>query len=231
MRTLLLASLLVAPAPRLQDVAGGGAPVQVLGAKWARSRQVVQNPNAAAPNAPAPAMIPANRNFERNRRVNDPAGVRDPNADTLDGRSTALEKNMQESRAPRAKAVDGYEFRVKVRNSAAQPAEVIFWEYRFTEKANPSNVARRQFLCGVQVRPNKEKELLAFGVSGPSDVVSAASLGEKPAAAFEEEVVINRVEYADGSIWQRRGWNFAAMKPSIERAVSTPWGAEMCRGL
>jgi hypothetical protein len=176
-------------------------------------------------------MIPANRNFERNRRVNDPAGVRDPNLDTLDGRSAAIEKNVQESRVPSAKAVDGYEFRVKVRNAAAQPVEVIFWEYQFKERANPSNVTRRQFLCGVPIKPNKEKELLAFGVSGPSEVVSAASVGEKPAQAFEETVVVNRVEYADGSIWQRKGWNYVEMKPSIERAVATPWGAEMCRAL
>jgi hypothetical protein len=43
--------------------------------------------------------------------------------------------------------------------------------------------------------------------------------------------VINRVEYADGSILQRKGWNFAEMKSSIERAIKTPWGAEMCRGI
>ncbi len=230
MRTLLLLSVLLACAPQGQDGAGGGSPVSVLTGKWVKSRQVVQNPNAGGV-VPAPAMIPANRNFERNRRVNDPAGVRDPNLDTLDGRSAAIEKNVQEARAPSRKAVDGYEFRVKVRNEGARPVEVIFWEYQFTEKANPSNVARRQFLCGVQIKPNKEKELLAFGVSGPAEVVSAASVGEKPAQAFDEGVVVNRVEYADGTIWQRKGWNYAEMKPSIERAVSTPWGAEMCRAL
>jgi hypothetical protein len=44
-------------------------------------------------------------------------------------------------------------------------------------------------------------------------------------------VTINRVEYADGSIWQRRDWNFAEVREGIARAVSTPWGPEMCRGL
>src|ERR671938_490880 len=197
MRTLLLLPffLIFASLGQNPQVSDEGSAVSVLSFKWAKSRQVIEqlNPATDATIAPAPAMIPANRNFERNRRVNDPAGVRDPNLDTLDGRSAAIEKNVQESRVPSAKAVDGYEFRVKVRNAAAQPVEVIFWEYQFKERANPSNVTRRQFLCGVPIKPNKEKELLAFGVSGPSEVVSAASVGEKPAQAFEETVVVNRV--------------------------------------
>jgi hypothetical protein len=43
--------------------------------------------------------------------------------------------------------------------------------------------------------------------------------------------LLNRVEYADGSIWQRRDWNFAEIKLSYKRAVETPWEGEMCRGL
>jgi hypothetical protein len=48
---------------------------------------------------------------------------------------------------------------------------------------------------------------------------------------FAERVRINRVEYADGTIWQRKDWNYAEVRASIQRAVSTPWGAEMCRAL
>ena len=71
----------------------------------------------------------------------------------------------------------------------------------------------------------------AFGGSGPAGVVSAASLANKTADPFAERVLINRVEYDDGSIWQRKGWNYAEVRASIQRAVSTPWGAEMCRAL
>jgi hypothetical protein len=37
----------------------------------------------------------------------------------------------------------------------------VFWEYQFTDPANPGNVTRRQFLCGVNLKPDKEKELQA----------------------------------------------------------------------
>lgn len=232
MRTLLLLTLLlllVVPI-RTATVTDGGSSVVVLGFKWSKSRQVAEQLEPTG-TIPAPAMIPANRNFERNRRANDPAGVRDPNADTLDGRSAALEKSVQESRTPKAKPVDGFAYRVKIQNASAKVVEVVFWEYQFKELANPTTVARRQFLCGVNIKPDKEKELQAFSTLGPSDVISVASLANKSENLFEEKVVINRVEYADGSIWQRRDWNFAEVKLGIARAIGTPWGTEMCRGL
>jgi hypothetical protein len=92
-------------------------------------------------------------------------------------------------------------------------------------------MARRQFLCGVNIKPEKEKEIQAFSLSGPSDVISVGNLANKSGNAFQEKVVINRVEYADGSIWQRKDWNFGEIRLTYQRAVGTPWGAEMCRSL
>ena len=176
-------------------------------------------------------MIPQNKNFERNRRANSSEGVRDPNLDTIDGRSAALEKSVQESRMPSSKPVDGFAYRVKIRNSSAKVIEVLFWEYQFKETSNPASVTRRQFLCGVSIKPDKEKELKAFSTFGPGDVISVGSLANRSGSFFEESVVINRVEYADGTIWQRKGWNFGEVKLGIARAIETPWGSEMCRVL
>lgn len=206
----------------------GGFPVVVLGFKWSKSRLTIEQANSASV-APAAAMIPANRNFERNRRINDPAGVRDPNADTIDGRSAALEKSVEQSRAP--KPVDGYTYRIKVQNVSAKVIEILFWEYQFKHPSNPTIVSRRQFLCGLNVKPGKDKDVQAFSLSGPTDVISLGSLGDKSKNLFQESVVINRVEYADGSIWQRKDWSFGEVRLSYTRAVATPWGSEMCRGL
>ena len=230
MRTLLLLPLLLTPISPFQNGAGDGAPVNVVNSRWTKTQQKVEHPDAQGP-SPAPAMIPANKNFERNRRINDPAGVRDPNADTIDGRAAALEKAVRESRAPKSETVEGYVYRVKVQNLAPKAVEVIYWEYQFEETANPSNLTRRQFLCGVQIKGGKEKEVQAFGGSGPAGAISAESLANKAANPFAERVRINRVEYADGTIWQRKDWNYAEVRDSIKRAISTPWGAEMCRAL
>lgn len=228
MRTLLLLPLLLP----LVALAQGDAdsPVAVVSAKWSKSRQVIENLDAQG-YTPMAAMTTANKNFERNERINDPAGRRDPNADTIDARSAALEKSVDDAKSPKSKAVDGYAYRVKVQNKGAKVVEVVFWEYEFTETANPQNVTRRQFLCGAQVKPGKERELQAFSLAGPSGVVSAESLADKAGETFKERVLVNRVEYTDGSIWQRKDWNFAEVKAAIARATATPWGAEMCRGL
>jgi hypothetical protein len=230
MRTLLLLTFLLSPLSPFQDAAGDGSALDVVGHKWTKSRQVVEKPDTQG-TTPAAAMTAADRNFERNRRVNDPAGVRDPKADTLDSRSAAMDKAVREARAPKTVEVDGFAYKVKVRNAGPKVVEVLFWEYQFEEAADPSNLSRRQFLCGVNIKAGKDKELLAWSASGPNGAINVESLAAKADNPYRERVRINRIEYADGSIWQRKDWNFAEVRASVQRAVSTPWGTEMCRGL
>lgn len=231
MRTLLLLTLLPLLVWPGQDgaVAVDGSPVTVLAFKWSRSRQAGAKAETASV-APAPAVLASDKNFERNVRANDRA-ARDPQLDSPDGRRDAMEKSVQEARSPKPAPVQGFSYRVKVQNSGAKVIEVLFWEYQFAESSDLAKVTRRQFLCGVNIKPRKEKELQAFGLSGPSGVISAESLAGKSGNPYQEKVVINRVEYADGTIWQRKDWNFAEVRASVARVTATPWGAEMCRGL
>ena len=229
MKALLILSILLSLPVSFQTAAtnNDGSPMTVSSFKWSKARQKVDVPDSEG-NPPQAAMIPQNRTFARNARVNDPQGVRDPNQDTLDGRSAALEKSVAESRQPRSKTVDGFLYRIKVQNVSTKVAEIVFWEYQFLDPANPSLVARRQFLCGVSIPGNKGKDLEAFSLSGPSEVVDVKTLG---ANAFKEDVLINRVEYSDGSIWQRKAWNIAEVKASYERVLREQWVPGTCKGL
>jgi hypothetical protein len=227
MKSVLFLSLVLILLPQGQaPISYEGTPVVVVSSKWFRDRQAI----AYTPDvAPAAAMIAANKNYEKNRRANTSPGERDPNLDTMDGRSAAMEKAVQDSRAP--KPIEGFAYRAKIHNASGKLIEVIFWEYQFREPSGLTTVARRQFLCGVAIKPEKDKELQAFSVSGPPDVVSVDSLAKKSADTGEEKVVINRVEYTDGSIWQRKDWKFGEVRLGYARAIATPWGTEMCRGL
>jgi hypothetical protein len=224
---LLLPVLLLFPALPQNPVPVDPS-VSVIDQKWSQDRLSPEQVGSVV-QPPAAAMIPQNKNFERNRRANAPPGERDPNGDTLDGRSAAMEKSVQESRAPRP--IEGYTYRVKLKNSSNKMIEVLFWEYQFKEPADATYLTRRQFLCGVSLKPEKEKELKGFSLSGPSDVVSVGNLKKDLHKAFEEKVVINRVEYADGSIWQRRDWKFEEVKLSYKRALLSPWVPDTCKGL
>lgn len=229
--SLLMLLLMFVPSGQNPAPADDNSSVAVLSFKWSKSRQAIEHLDPAGTTAPAPAMIPANKNFARQQRINAQAGERDPNADSIDGRSAQLEKNVQEARVPAPKPVDGFAYRIKVQNTSPKVIEILFWEYQFRESSNPTAVTRRQFLCGIKIRPEKNAEVQAFSLSGPSDVINVATLAKKSGNPFEEKVVINRVEYADGSIWQRKDWRLSDVKLGYERALRTPWGSEMCRGL
>lgn len=231
MKTVLLLSLLFSLLIPFQGPTSTNesSPLAVTSFKWSRARRTVGSPDVSG-SPPAQAMIPQNRNFARNARVNDPQGVRDPNQDTLDGRSAAMEKSVAESRVTKSKDLDGYAYRIKVRNEDKRAVEVVFWEYQFQDPANPQFVARRQFLCGVNMPGGKNKELEGFSLSGPSDVVNVKTLGNAK-NPFKETVVINRIEYSDGSIWQRKNWSLAEVKASYERVLREQWLPGMCKGL
>lgn len=233
MRTLLLFLFILTIVLPNQNTANSdkGSSVVVVSAKWSKSRLTTEQAQANSTDvAPASAVTQADRIYNK-RRANVPVGERHPDADTTDGRAAQLERIVQESRTPKPKTVDGYAYRVKLKNAGTKVIEVLFWEYQFSEPSNPSTLVRRQFLCGVNIKPGKEREVLSFSLSGPSDVISVETLADKSGNPFQENVVLNRVEYADGSIWRRQDWNFAEVKLSYARAIGTPWGAEMCRAL
>jgi hypothetical protein len=228
MKTLLLLPLLLIFGDSMQNPApqDGSSTVVVVSFKWFKDRQSIDNA-VAAPTAPQPAMTTADKNFEKQKRINASAGDRDPHADTLDGRGAELERIVQESRE--APPVNGFVYLVKLKSASEKAIARIFWEYQFKETANPANVTRRRFLCNVKMKPEQAKDLEIFSLGGPSDVISVKSLAKGSGNQFQETVVIDRVEYADGSFWQLKGWTF-----DVSKLVSKPradakkvW---MCRG-
>jgi hypothetical protein len=217
--TLLLASLASA---QNSQILTGESPVVVLASKWLPVHRTFKK---EVPNmAPPPELQAGNKNAGRIARVNNPQ-IPDPNETTIDGRSAAIEKIVQEARTADPKPLDGFSYFAKIRNGGKQAIEIVFWEYQFIDAAK--NVTRHQFLCGVKIKPDREREVEAFSMMRPSSVVDAGTVN----SALQEKVLINRVEYADGTIWQRGDWSFAAIRESYKRAIETPWGNEMCRSL
>jgi hypothetical protein len=200
-------------------------PVVVVSFKWSRDRQSIDHA-VASTSSPQPALITADKNFERQKRVNASAGERDPRADTLDARGAELDRIVQESRE--APPVDGFVYLVKFKSASAKLVERIYWEYQFKESANPTNVTRRRFLCNLRIRPQQGRDLQVFSLSGPSDVISVKSLARGSGNQFQEAVVIDRVEYADGSFWQLKDWAFDASK-LISKARADSQKIQMCK--
>jgi hypothetical protein len=210
------------------DSAKDNSTVTVVSFKWSTIHETYKKQDAPT-TSPPPEMTAANKSAARVARVNNPM-IPDPNENTIDGRSAAMEKAVQEARNTQGRpSPERFEYLARIRNAADKPVDVIFWEYQFTDPANSNSMTRRQFLCGVKLKPNKEVELQAFSLLGPSQVIQAST--NKSNAPVQEKVVINRVEFTDGTIWQRRDWKFSEIRESYKRAIDNPWEGEMCRAL
>jgi hypothetical protein len=201
-------------------------PVVVVSASWARERQSSDKAVQSAV-GPAPAITKESKNFERQKRINDPAGMRDPNADTVDSRESELERIVQQSRE--APPVDGYLYQVKIQNMSPKVIQNVFWEYRFIEVANTTNVTQRRFMCGGEIKPERQKDLQIFSLVGPSEVVNVKNLARDTGKRFRAAVIINRVEYADGTFWERNGWSLDALK--LRPDTRSKSGDTVCRSL
>ncbi len=205
-------------------------PVSVLSSRWYRTIKPAPKivPQSVSPAKP---VNPGEKHFQRKAREQRTDNPRDPYDDSIEGRSAAIDKVVQQSRTPHPDDAEGYSYEVEVRNETGQTVSVIFWEYRFVEIARPENEVRRQFLCGVKVKNGEKKELSAFTLRAPSDVLDVASLAKPTNKLFHEKVLVNRIELADGNILQRNDWKYADVKSAVEKVTSTPWGNDVCRAL
>src|SRR6185436_19080414 len=78
----------------------------VVSFKWSPVRRIPRRQEV--PNmAPPPEMTAGNKNGGRIARINNPQ-IPDPNEQTIDGRSAAMEKIVQESRVANPKPIDGF---------------------------------------------------------------------------------------------------------------------------
>jgi hypothetical protein len=104
----------------------------------------------------------------------------------------------------RAQARKGYDYKLKVRNTGAKAVTSLLWEYQSGDTNAPQDVPGQQFECREKVKPGAAKSLEVFSPSPPTRVVSASGGGDAGVSAATP--VLDRVEYADGTSWERAGW-------------------------
>ena len=213
MLVLLLLPILFVFQPSRQNPPGSDerSPIVAIHFRWFRDRQAVEKV-VMPPRGPQMPTLEAN-NISRNQRTDGTAPERDPNLDKLETRSASLDNIGQESSESRR--VEGFTYEVKFKNLETKQAQTIFWEYQFKETANPQNTSRRRFVCGVKIKPDKETLVQVFTTLGPGSVINLRNLTKGSSRQFDESVVIDRIEYEDGSVWQRKDWNFDEAKTTV----------------
>jgi hypothetical protein len=124
-------------------------------------------------------------------------------------KSQALKKTERDAARSAFKVGQIFVYKVKLQNTGQKAIKNFYWEYQVIESANPQNLSARQFFCAAQIKVHQERSFEVFSLTPPTTaVISATTLGNESKAAFEQKAVINRIEYKDGSIWQRSEWTF-----------------------
>jgi hypothetical protein len=98
---------------------------------------------------------------------------------------------------------DGYRYKVKVKNNGGKTVKSVDWDYLFIDPLNGREVARHQFTSDDTIKPGKSKDLEVLYLIAPVKTISAAMLKKKEPMPFQEQVVLMRILYSDGSVWQR----------------------------
>jgi hypothetical protein len=136
-------------------------------------------------------------------------------------------RDMQERRAgmraaeinaelSKQKGTHLYHYRLEVQNTNAQPIKSFAWSYQTGEAPDPAD---RQFFCAIDAKPKENKLLDLYSPLGPARVIDASKAGEKPEKDEKLHVMINLIEYADGSVWKRPAWNPAMFSKESKEKV------------
>jgi hypothetical protein len=109
-----------------------------------------------------------------------------------------LAKESKKAQRPR----DGYRYKVLLTNTGSKTIKLVDWDYVFLNPTTGEEVARHQFTSQETIKPGKRKEVSVLYLTPPVKTVSAGILTKKEPMPFTELVVIARIEFSDGSVWQ-----------------------------
>jgi hypothetical protein len=106
--------------------------------------------------------------------------------------------------AQRAKKPPMYYFiyKTKIKNNHTAAITQIDWDYVFFERDTENEIGRQEFTSDEQIGPGKTKELVVTITSPPTRTVSVTSLNLEERDRLSEKIMLVRVKYADGHVWQ-----------------------------
>lgn len=131
--------------------------------------------------------------------------------DAKRGGSSEIDKIKREAKADAANIAAKHKdtraryvfvYKTTVKNLSDKAIKSIDWDYVFFDRATESEIGRREFTSEEKISPGKSKELVVTITRPPTQTVSVTSLNTKERDALTERIVIVRVDYADGSVWQ-----------------------------
>lgn len=110
-------------------------------------------------------------------------------------------QKLSQTLGPEASPKD-YEYKLEVNNSASKEVVRLIWVYVFTDPITRKELVRHRFDTKTSIRPGKAKKITIYTNLSPPKVVNAQAQ-VKTGQAWVEAVIVEKVQYSDGSIWVR----------------------------
>ena len=110
---------------------------------------------------------------------------------------TAPEPDSSNGKSP-----DIYTYKLKVRNAGQKVIQTIIWDYVFFEPGTQREVGRIQFVSEGKINPGKTKSITVSSLSPPSNSINVKEAGKKLREQYSEQIIIQSIEFADGTSWQ-----------------------------
>jgi hypothetical protein len=95
-----------------------------------------------------------------------------------------------------------YIYEVKFKNTGEKEVRRLSWDYVFSDPDTKQEVGRQRFEGEVRIGLGKTKNVVMRSASPPTGTIDAAKAGKKSQNLYSEQVIIQKIGYADGSIWQ-----------------------------
>ena len=93
-------------------------------------------------------------------------------------------------------------YKAKLKNTHTSAITQIDWDHVFFERGTENEVGRQEFTSDEQIGPGKTKELTVTITSPPTRTISVTSLNLEERDRLSEKIVLVRVQFADGRVWQ-----------------------------
>lgn len=94
-----------------------------------------------------------------------------------------------------------YLYKAKIKNTGDKAIRNVIWHFVLIDPGTNTEVGRHRFIGKVSVRSGKSAELIGRSRVPPSRIVRAGKSGAGP-GKHTEHVVIERIDYEDGTFWQ-----------------------------
>lgn len=94
-------------------------------------------------------------------------------------------------------------YKLSIKNTTEKTIKLIDWDYVFFSANTQSEAGRMEFTSEEKVGPGKNKELQVMASKPPARTISVYALDKNERQGLDGQIVIMRVEYTDGTVWER----------------------------